>query len=273
MYYNNWFETNLHKRFNDISLDLNITVNPYAVDVKSFDEECTITAEIILKMDKPIYIGLSGGIDSEFVCDVFFRNGIDFTPIITCYPGNELETSWAFKYCNEKQLKPVVLQISEKEIVDCIWNVIVKQLNGFGIYAVGTIHASKYAEKQNGVFIEAEHIIGDGETLIENFNFYVSDHDFYSQILSSQPVISFFLYRLELTIAMILNASNSYGNWMNYKHAMFKRPLRPKMQPIYSNAVKDVIKLMFSYRKYKPANKYFFGNKETILQKLMIGDK
>jgi hypothetical protein len=211
--------------------------------VQSFIEECAITAKMITELGKTIFIGLSGGIDSEFVCEVFLQNQIAFTPIITCYTGNEIERSWAFKYCERNKLTPVVIEISEKDILECVWKTVVQKLNGFGIYAVGTIYASKYAEKHNGVFIEAEHVIGDGETLIEDFNFYVSDHDFYSQVLSSQPVISFFLYRLELTISMIQNASVSYVNWMNYKHHVFNRPIRPKMQPIYSDQVKDAIKI------------------------------
>ena len=270
MFVNNWIQTNLYERFLDKTIDFNVVLKPHSIVEKTFDEECDITCKMISKINKKIYIGLSGGIDSEFVCEVFLRNQIDFIPIITCYPGNEEERVFAFRYCEEKKLSPIIIEISEKDILDCVWNTIVKKFNGMGMYSVGAIFASNYADANNGVYVEAQHIVGDGDELIESFQFYVSDHDFYSQVLNSQPVILFFLHRLELPISMIKGASNSFVNWMNYKHTVFKRPLRPKIRPSYSNRVKEIIELIFVNRKNKPKNKYFFGNKEETLKKLIV---
>jgi|694.fasta_scaffold14001_12 hypothetical protein len=266
--HNNWLTTNLSHRCTNPKLNFLVDICPYPVKILNFDDECNITAKIIANFNKKIYIGLSGGIDSEFVCEVFLKNKIDFIPIIVCYDGNEEERAYAFKYCKEKQIKPIIIEITEKQIVNCIWNTLVKKFNGIGIYSVGAIIAAEYAENNNGIFVEAEHFIGDGLEEIQDFKYYIPEWDFYTSVLFPKKVFLFFLYRLELCHAMIKTIDIKHNDWMTYKHIVYNRPLRPKMKPSYSRIVNKIIKLINCSKKNIPTSHYFIGNKIELIKKL-----
>lgn len=58
-----------------------------------------------------LYVGMSGGIDSEWVAKTFQRNNIPFTPII--YEAEDLmsaDTWWARKWCEENGYTPIVIK-------------------------------------------------------------------------------------------------------------------------------------------------------------------
>ncbi len=58
-----------------------------------------------------IYVGMSGGIDSEWVAKCFHRQGIPFTPII--YEADDLnsvDTWWAHKWCADNNVQSVVFK-------------------------------------------------------------------------------------------------------------------------------------------------------------------
>lgn len=60
-----------------------------------------------------LYVGMSGGIDSEWIAKTFHRNGIPFTPII--YEAEDLmnsDTWWSRKWCAENGYQPVILKES-----------------------------------------------------------------------------------------------------------------------------------------------------------------
>ena len=65
-----------------------------------------------------LYVAMSGGIDSEFVAKTFLELGIPFTPIIFKVEDlNELDIWWAFKWCRENKIEPVVVEASGDEWV------------------------------------------------------------------------------------------------------------------------------------------------------------
>lgn len=57
-----------------------------------------------------LYVAMSGGIDSEFVAQTFLDLGIPFKPIIFRVSDlNELDIWWAFKWCRDNSIEPVVV--------------------------------------------------------------------------------------------------------------------------------------------------------------------
>ncbi len=65
-----------------------------------------------------LFVAMSGGIDSEFVARTFLELGIPFTPIIFKVEDlNELDIWWAFKWCRENSLEPVVIEATGDEWV------------------------------------------------------------------------------------------------------------------------------------------------------------
>jgi len=67
---------------------------------------------------------LSGGIDSELMCNAFIDANVPFVPVIftltnsTGESVNDFDTEWAFKFCKEKNIKPVVRFLD----VEAFWN-------------------------------------------------------------------------------------------------------------------------------------------------------
>lgn len=66
-----------------------------------------------------LYVAMSGGIDSEFVARTFKELSIPFTPIIFKVEDlNELDIWWAFKWCRENKIDPVVVEADGDQWVD-----------------------------------------------------------------------------------------------------------------------------------------------------------
>jgi hypothetical protein len=80
----------------------------------NFLEECKqIALEVESTKQGKLYMMYSGGVDSEFVLNVFLMLGIEITPIIIkLNPGyNEHDVKYAFDFCSSKNLKPQVIDI------------------------------------------------------------------------------------------------------------------------------------------------------------------
>lgn len=257
-------------RLNNPSMDFKVSLVPSQFIAKSFIDECSITAQIIANKYNNIYIGLSGGYDSEFVSKVFLENKIPFTPVITIYPGNEEEPKYALRFCLEHNLKPKILRLEAKEVLHIIYHDIIKRLNGIGINSVGCLTAARYAGDNGGVFIESEHIVGDGSDRIKDFKYYFSEWDFYSSVLTDTQIVSFFIYRPELTYAMVQEADESYEDWATFKNKVFNCPYRHKIKPRYPLDMHRVISNLLASRSSSPQYQYHIGDKTTTLQCLSI---
>lgn len=80
-----------------------------------FHEACDQAANLLVTQwgDRPLYLGLSGGMDSELVANVLTRNGVDFTPVIVDIQGCNQDESWyAHYWCWKNQRQPLHLTIS-----------------------------------------------------------------------------------------------------------------------------------------------------------------
>jgi hypothetical protein len=60
-----------------------------------------------------LYLMYSGGVDSEYILNLFLSLGIDIVPVIIklnpCY--NEHDVKYAFDFCESKKLKPIVIDM------------------------------------------------------------------------------------------------------------------------------------------------------------------
>ena len=79
---------------------------------KTFYEETVIAAEMIWAQKQgPIQLCYSGGLDSEYVLSVFTELGMNIQPVIMRTQYNHPETQYAFKYCEAKNIKPVIIDL------------------------------------------------------------------------------------------------------------------------------------------------------------------
>jgi hypothetical protein len=90
-------------------------------------------AEDIYASYDNLYVAMSGGIDSEFVAQTFFDLGIPFKPIIFRVSDlNELDIWWAFKWCRDNNVEPVVVDATIEDWVTRLSSVSRKYCGRFG---------------------------------------------------------------------------------------------------------------------------------------------
>lgn len=109
--HNRWLSVNINAGDStNFSTPLNFTSNlTDSIDLLEFHAAADYTAKLISKRYNNIHLMLSGGLDSEYVASVLIRSNIKFTPIIILTPNVDTEPWYAFKFCDENKLSPLVL--------------------------------------------------------------------------------------------------------------------------------------------------------------------
>lgn len=114
MGYNGWIKYRFNRNYANpyVDSDMDMYLCPTAPsEVKDIDQVGDSIAAELYETYGNIYVGMSGGIDSEWVAKCFHRQGIPFTPII--YEANNLnqmDTWWAKKWCAENNLTPLIVK-------------------------------------------------------------------------------------------------------------------------------------------------------------------
>lgn len=260
---NNWLRTNIDTRREGFKTDFKLSITPYHHQpIKSFREECLDTAYQLSLLNVPLYLGLSGGYDSESVCNFLIEASIKFVPVIVLFNGNQTEVNYAYRLCDKQKLNPTIIKLSEYDLAKIVCKDIIIGLNGTGIYSVGAIVAQKHAKDNQGILLTGDHIIGDEEEIC-SYNYYLPEHDFYAS------AIGFFTYKLEVVKAM-LELAPKYTNWIEYKHKVFNIQYRQKSRPTYSDHVQEIVNIVFQ-NQYRPVNnKHVFGSLKKLNEVLNV---
>lgn len=101
------------------TVNAEVTFWPVSRPVKSFKEEITTTAKnIYSSASKPLYLGYSGGIDSEVIARAFLECNIPFTAITFRYLNNvnSYDINYAIKFCKENNIKHIIVDVNPIEI-------------------------------------------------------------------------------------------------------------------------------------------------------------
>jgi len=249
---NDWFTSNIAERFTDPGSPFDVNINLYPFKKIDFKSAVKLTIKEIANSYSNLYVALSGGLDSEFVLRAFNQLDISIIPIIVCY-GNELENKYAYKVCKELSINPITISVSDNEYLECFTERIYKKFNGVGIHTTQVLFAADYVEKNNGVLITGNHLIGDGNEIISEENYASSNEwDFYVEYTHPSIVhIDLLLYTLEIAHASL---PTSNGNtWKNYKSELYNIKHREKIKPTYSN---DIIFKLQELHLKRPAFRY-----------------
>lgn len=221
----------------------------------------------------PLYLALSGGIDSEFVANTLVRNKIEFTPIIVKAENcNSLESWYAEYWCHTNSISPVILNQTEQDCADAFVKFfrIMKQLDNYEQAQV--LSAYEYAALKGG-----HCIYGAGDmNLNSNGQFYSTSIDFISDLvvgLGSHPT-SFFMYTPELALSYITKFDNHLNEQYN-KLEFYGVAPRPKFdyhQHYYNlPKIKTVTDQMFYLNKVTDPDVTlynWYGTREQIMEKL-----
>lgn len=234
----NWLKTNISERLTFKGADLKVWHRVSHVAEVSWDEAIKQTVDDISRFDRKLFVPLSGGMDSEYVLKTLMH--LDVTPIIVDTPGNKIESQYAFHFCRHNNLKPVVIEKNEKQIIDTYIEDIYTKLNGVGVYSVAALIAARYANDHGGVAIIGEHAY-DG----------VSEWDFYNDVLIGEDSsVYFFMWTPELIEAM--KREYKGGDHQEFKYRLYQIPFRPKIMFSHSQPFNDVFDLLMKKRKAKP---------------------
>lgn len=225
--HNNWFQ---------LSIDpLDITFNLYPFKELSIDEAADYTVKVIAEKYDNLYLGLSGGYDSEFVANALLRNKIPFTPIIfKDYYTREVD--YAIHFCRQNKLDPVII---EKNMMDDyfvkILTKVTNTLPGKDCFSAINVILGSIVKKNNGHLI-----IGSGVTTCDppypeptgnmtEFNI----ADFYLDIVfNDQHPSAFFTYTPEIFYAFQKNINVNLPI-QEAKAVLYNLNFRPKIKPYH----------------------------------------
>jgi hypothetical protein len=113
---NGWIKMQFNRTYDNpfIESDMDAYMVPTAPGtLKSITQVSDEVAQDIAGSYSNLYVGMSGGIDSEWIASTFHRNGIPFTPII--YEAEDMmsfDTWWSRKWCADNGYQPVILKES-----------------------------------------------------------------------------------------------------------------------------------------------------------------
>lgn len=109
---------------------------------------------------KPIFLGLSGGLDSEYIANVLTRNKIPFSQICLKFDDyNKEEIKWAELWCKKTRNTLITVTVSPAKFIQYAVNNYHKEYltNNIGCY-VNMFLADYVEKKYNGVLLT-----GDGD--------------------------------------------------------------------------------------------------------------
>ena len=98
----------------------NVEIDPPTRPVKSYYEEACVAAEMVWSQKQgTVYVMYSGGMDSEYVINVFLSLGMDVTPVIMrLQPNyNDHDFQYALKFCNKRGLSYQIIDLDFDKFV------------------------------------------------------------------------------------------------------------------------------------------------------------
>lgn len=134
-------------------------LRPVSRTPNDWKTELELAAKEYLKFKKPLYIAMSGGIDSEVAAISFLNAGVPFTPLILKYQiddvvYNEHDIKYAVSFCKKHNLKPLVHPVNPEELVKMALSKTYskyKQIAGIFMYA--QIYIINLVESMDGMFV------------------------------------------------------------------------------------------------------------------------
>jgi hypothetical protein len=207
---NHWIKTNLELGIDNKNLPFVLELDIKNQINTNFDQASNIASQIIANQYKNLYLGLSGGMDSEYVASVFIRNKIDFTPIAIATEKNINEIWYVKHFCKKHNLKLTLLDYTSKNLE------LVKKIAYFSykcsLYPCLSFFPhvmAEFAESQDGFLVTG---YGDCFNTSNDYNVLfddeleIEDHDYYLNLYyGDKHPGAFFSYTPDLWFSLIKN--------------------------------------------------------------------
>ena len=219
--------------------------------------------------DKPLYVGLSGGLDSEFTATTFLKSGIEFIPYILKVPGvNDTESWFANYFCWQNKLTPFVKTLSVEDYQSKILKRYLPELtNTHNVNLATYLYSADLIKSMGGYYLNSA---GDVNLDFENKKFYSALVDFcLDTYRSGEHPTAFYMSNPEIVLSYIWQFDMSYDEQYNKIRIYGVHP-RPKMDYLpdlyIDNKVKDMLKLR---SKVIPCiEPHWYGSKQNIIDSL-----
>lgn len=254
-------------------------MNPVDLKFRNKKESIEHTIEQITLNYQNLYVSLSGGLDSEFVAKCLIDHGVKFTPIIVDYASNMNEMWYAYRWCYEYKIKPVVIKLTRDDIINTFAKISERYNTAF-ICAIDFI-VEAYVSKSHGKLVTSA---------AEPFDRINSLSDNLS--ISASNILDFRTYDLMLDYYM---PHKHFYNFLIYtpdllydiiKNLDYKKPIQLAMSEYYgivprpkinsfSNIIfhgNDVVKLMSETNSKRELSSIYMGTKDDFLRKFDNGE-
>jgi hypothetical protein len=275
--HNGWASINL-ERDNLVNITAPFEFTTTAVPVAmTFTKAADYTAQLIATKYTNLHLCLSGGLDSEFVAKVLVRNSIPFTPVIVAADYVDAENWYAYKFCQDNKLTPLVLDFAGKE----------KHIE---LVKMLIAHAHKHCLPFDRSLIvnvvatllpEAHIITGYGDPVHVSSTFYepigplveLTDHDYFLDVeYGTKHPGAFFSYTPELFASLIKELDITKNSQMA-KAELYGILCRSKIQSSFFNfyhlpELEFIIKKSLDKLGKNPLHQAFFINRDTLLNQL-----
>jgi hypothetical protein len=275
--HNNWLSVNLEK-----NSTTNVT-DPFKVEINStgkvmgFNDAADYTARLIAERYSNIHLCLSGGMDSEFVATVLIRNNINFTPVIILADHTATENWYAFKFCNEQNLSPLLLDYQGKENHIQLAKQIIAYAKQHSLPADRSLLVNIIAEQLPNVAVltgygDPVHVSADYNETIGNM-VEITDHDYFLDVVNgSRHPGAFFSYTPELFYSMCREIDWT-KNTQDAKTDLYNIRWRPKMHSTFfelypSSELSYIVKHALNSVGKRSKHQAFFINRDTLLNQL-----
>lgn len=249
----NWIEFSFDGRIQrDHKENLRIDIKNTARQLIGFDQACDLAAGEIYETHRDLYLGMSGGADSEYVAECLWRNGIPFTPVILECPTllhNDMkyEAWFAKHWCGQHGMEPIVIDIeswigSPEEIAS--YQLLKPRLYGGAIQAA---FLKSFVEARGGKLLsgfqmeyypDQEQMTYLEPQLKDYHGFVIEESDIYIESLApdqhpwafyywSPEIMVAFAHEWDISLTMTQNKSKIYKTnpRPKFSHAMDMLPL------------------------------------------------
>ena len=267
---NNWIETNIADRLLDPLSKMKIHITPYEFEDVDFITASKNAANELKKYDK-LYLSLSGGADSEFVCRVLHSQKVNFETIVVVTPFNANELKWAAKICSDLNIKPRIVEISEGKFLKLYRDKIYK-FRGNGVSVICPYLCDEIARENNGKLITGVNIIG-GDRKGSVFPG-VYEGDFYSELFFGNDLdIPFHLYSLEIVNATI-KAIQQNVDEAHFKSNLYGTEYRLKNNYEYSTVFLHFLIQLRNIKNINAREYLILEDRDILLEKFKrVGEK
>jgi hypothetical protein len=261
--HNEWCSVNLNpERF---AFQVNIPTN----NELDFQSACDFTAQTLYQewSSRPLYLSLSGGLDSELIANTFLRNHIPFIPVILKVADLNISESWYAEYwCYQHGIDPVIktLTIADYEVVVKKYLPVLRDTHQTGIIA--NLYLADEIQVLGGHYVN-----GVGDINQYQDHFYCNIVDFALDVFrSGQHPTGFFMYTAELALSYIKMFDTTVNEQYN-KLRFYNVAPRPKIEWVQqvkhsSNRLDRMLHVWYTHAPNSQPHQ--FGNKQDVINVL-----